>query len=330
MSPVKIGSYKLSSNIMLAPMAGCTDLSFRLISRQHGAKLCFLEMIDANSMVNRKDTDIDIVKTVKTDSPLAGQLVGATPELMLKAAKRLLKLVDIKFLDVNAACPVKKMMKKKAGSYFVKEPENLFKIIKLLSTELALPITVKLRIGFNHVDHSHITDIAKKCEANGASALFVHGRTMKQGYSGEIDYETILKIKESVKVPVFGSGNIFDPIMAKKMLDNTGCDGVMVARGALGNPWIFENIERHLEGKALYMPSIEDRLSALKDHLAYLKKYKIIHPKSQIGFMRKVSLWYVREFEGACKTRGIINSVKSYEELLELIDELPETINRFA
>jgi tRNA-dihydrouridine synthase B len=212
---VKIGSFKLPSNIMLAPMAGCTDLSYRLIARQHGAKLCFLEMVDANSMVNRKDVDIDIIKTVKKDSPLAGQLVGATPELMLKAAKRLLSLVDIDFLDVNAACPVKKMMKKKAGSYFIKEPDNLFKTIKLLSSKLDLPITVKLRIGFNNVDHEHITDIAKKCESNGASAIFVHGRTMKQMYSGEIDYETICKIKDSVSVPVFGSGNVFTPIMAK-------------------------------------------------------------------------------------------------------------------
>lgn len=311
-------------------MAGCTDLSFRLIAREHGAKLCFLEMVDANSMVNRKDTDIDIIKTIKKDSPLAGQLVGATPELMVKAAKRLLKLVDIKFLDVNAACPVKKMMKKKAGSYFMKEPDNLFKIVKLLSTKLDIPITVKLRIGYNHVDQEHIMDIAKKCEADGASALFVHGRTMKQGYSGEIDYETIRKIKDSVKVPVFGSGNVFDPKMAKKMLDNTGCDGVMVARGALGNPWIFENIEKQLEGKPLYIPSIEERLTVLKEHLAYLKKYKIIHPESLIGYMRKVSLWYVREFEGAGKMRGIINSVKSYEELLELIHKLPATIKQFV
>jgi tRNA-dihydrouridine synthase B len=307
----------------MAPMSGCTDLSFRLIAREHGARFCFYEMIDSNSLVYSPKTDVDILKTNAKDTPIAAQLVGSDLDIMEKAAKKLFDIVKIKFLDINAACPVKKIIKKKAGSYFLKDPQGLYKIIKELSSILSIPVTVKLRTGYHARDLKTLINIAKNCQKNGAAALFVHGRTQKQGYSGDIDYEAIKAVKHALKIPVFGSGNIMNPQMAKKMFDLTDCDGITVARGALGNPWIFKNIETYLKNNqaAQHIP-IEERIKTLKKHLSYIYKYKEIHPSSKVGYMRKVSLWYLKDFPNACRTRGMVNPMQSYQELLKLLDSI--------
>jgi len=320
---VTIVNFKIDAKVFMAPMSGCTDLSFRLIAREHGAKLCFFEMIDSNSLVYSPKKDVDILKTIDKDRPIAGQLVGPDPDMMLKAAKVLIKSTNIKFLDINAACPVKKIVKKKAGAHFLKDPKTLYKIIKSFASKLDLPITVKLRTGYLKMDIDSLVKIAKNCQKNGASAIFIHGRTQKQGYSGDIDYDAIKEVKEAVTIPVFGSGNIMSPELAKKMIDETGCDGVIAARGALGNPWIFENIEHYLKTGALPRPlDVETRVISLKRHLEYIDRYKSIHPSSKIGFMRKVALWYLKDFSGARKTRTLVNSVGTYEELVELLGSI--------
>ena len=244
---INIGNYKLKTNILLAPLAGCADLPFRLIMREYGAKFGFFEMIDANALKRNKKS-LEMLKTTAKDRPIAGQLVGSNPEIMLSSAKEMINHVDIKFLDINAACPVRKVIKKKAGAYLLKEPILLYKIIKKLSSNLNLPITVKLRIGYDRTDNKNIADIAASCEHNGASAIFVHGRTRTQGYSGPVDYSAIRSVKNAVSVPVFGSGNIFTPEQAKEMMEGTGCDGIIVARGSFGNPWIFKNILNYIKG----------------------------------------------------------------------------------
>lgn len=322
---LKIGGYKLDSNVLLAPMAGVTDLPFRLICREHGAKFAFFEMIDCNAIIHGNKTENDIIKTTSKDKPIAAQLVGAEPELMLTAAKELIKTLDIKFLDINAACPVKKMIKKKAGAYFIKDPENLYSTIKLLASKLDLPITVKLRTGYHKVDHKWISELAKNCEKNGASALFVHGRTQDQGYSGEIDFEAIKVIKHSVNIPVLGSGNVFDPQLAKKMMDLTDCDGMMVARGAYGDPWIFRDIENYLsKGKLPEKRSIEEKLKTLKKHLSYIEKYRNMTHDGKLGYMRKVSQWYLKDFPNACNLRRVMNGTRTYEQLDAVIKRTPE------
>jgi tRNA-dihydrouridine synthase B len=322
---VTIGNFKIDAKVFMAPMSGCTDLSFRLIAREHGAKLCFFEMVDSNSLVYSPKKDADILMTTKDDNPIAGQLVGPDPEMMLKAAKVLIKNTNIKFLDINAACPVKKIVKKKAGAYFLKEPKALYKIIKSFSSKLDLPITVKLRTGYLKMDIDNLVKIAKNCQKSGASAIFIHGRTQKQGYSGDIDYSAIKKVKQALNIPVFGSGNIMSPELAKKMMDETGCDGVIAARGALGNPWIFEDIEHYLKTGALPRPlSIETRVASLKRHLEYIDKYKSIHPSSKAGFMRKIALWYLKDFSGARRTRTMVNSVGTYGELVKLLGSIAE------
>ena len=322
---VTIGNCKIDADVFMSPMSGCTDLSFRLIAREHGAKLCFFEMIDSNSLVFCPKTDIDILRTNNRDLPIAAQLVGSDPEIMLKAAKKLVDRLDIKFLDINAACPVKKIIKKNAGAYFLRDPQTLYKTISSFASKLPVPITVKLRTGYLKPDIDNIVNIAKNCQKNGASAIFLHGRTQKQGYSGEIDYAAIKAVKHAVKIPVFGSGNIMSPQLAKKMIDETGCDAVIAARGALGNPWIFKNIEQYLkDGTLPRRIDIETKIQTLKKHLSYIDRYKDLRPSSKIGYMRKVSFWYLKEFFNASKTRNMVNSAADHEELNKLMESIAD------
>ncbi len=327
---IKIGSVKIDTNIFLAPLSGCSDLAFRLIAREQGAKFCFFEMVDANALTrNHKQTVEGILKTIKKDSPIAGQLLGADPALMLDAAQKFVATADISFLDINSACPVKKVVKKGAGAYLLEKPAVLYKIVKKLSSSLNIPVTVKMRVGYHKRYLEDIVDIARKCEENGAAAVFVHGRTQAQGYGGDVDYESIKSIKQSLTVPIFGSGNVFTPQLAKKMFDETGCDGILAARGAFGNPWIFKNIETYLKsGETAPEPGMTAKKKTLKKHLGYIDKYRDSKPASKVGFMRKIAIWYLRGFPYAAEARDQISRVKSYSDLLKLIDSLPSELTR--
>ena len=309
--------------IYLAPMSGVTDLSFRLISRRLGAAHCFFEMLDSNALLYDRPKNRQMLKTIKKDAPISAQLLGADPFAMLDAAQKLTTLVDISFLDINSACPAKKVIRKGAGAALLKNPAILNKIIKRLASKLRIPVTVKLRIGFNKRDVRGFVKIAEACQANGASIVFIHGRTTAQLYSGDIDYESIKAAKDALKIPVFGSGNIFNPFMAKKMLDETGCDGILVARGAFGNPWIFENIERYLKtGRPPKAPSLSVKKKVIKTHLAYIEKYKDMPHANKMGFMGKVAMWYFKGHYNAKRIRRRICRVRSYKELVKLIDRV--------
>lgn len=304
-------------------MAGVTDLAFRLISRKAGAAHCFFEMVDSNAMFYNYPESIRLLKTHKKDSPIAAQLVGSDPYVMFDAAEKLQALVDISFLDINSACPAKKIIKKGAGAALLKNKTLLARIIKKLTSGLRIPVTVKLRTGFDKRDVGEFVRIAKVCEASGASGVFIHGRTFLEGYCGDIDYESIRAAKGALKIPVFGSGNIFNAFMAKRMLDETGCDGILVARGAQGRPWIFRDIENYLKnGKAPEEPKLSLKKKVLKEHLAYIEKYKDMARLNKAGFMGKVATWYLKGVSNAKKLRDNIYRTKSCEELIDLIDRV--------
>jgi nifR3 family TIM-barrel protein len=314
----------MKTKIYLAPMSGITDLSFRLISRRFGAKLCFLEMLDAKAMTHNKPKNVRMITTVGKDKPLAAQLLGAEPDVMFEAASKLLDSVDISFLDINSACPAKKVIKKGAGAALLNTPARLGRIIKKLSSGLKVPVTVKLRTGFYKKDTEECVRTAKIVQANGASCVFIHGRTRTQGYSGEVDYESIKAVKNALKIPVFASGNIFSPALAKKMIDETGCDGILVARGALGNPWIFKDIENYLkDGKPPKNPGIAEKIKVLREHLDHIERYNEMKLNCKVGFMGKVSMWYLKGLPLATRIRDRIAKVKSYENLINIIDSLP-------
>jgi len=322
---LKIGSARIDTNVFLAPLAGCSDLAFRLIMREHGAKFCFFEMIDANCIVReppaRKTSSI--LSTVKEDAPIAAQILGEDSPITIEAAERILERVKVSFLDVNAACPVKKVIKKKAGAYLLKTPAALERIIKKLAGTLPVPVTVKIRSGFDGTDLKHLSEVAKRCEAAGAAAISIHGRTRAQGYSGRVDYDAIRLVKEAVRIPVLGSGDVLTPELAEKMLKETGCDGVLVARGCLGNPWIFKAIEDRLtSGRETAEPDLNAKITVLKRHLGYINKYRAASPRSNVSYSRKFVTWYIKNFDGAAGLRAKISVVKTHEEVIELLDSV--------
>ena len=302
-------------------MSGVTDLAFRLISREFGAAHCSYEMLDAKATVYNHPKNRRLLKTLKIDAPIAAQLEGRDPSIMLEAAEIILNLADISFMDINSGCPAKKIIKKGAGAALLEDAPALGKIVKKLSSKLRVPVTVKLRSGFHRRDVARCVRIAKVCQDSGASRVFVHGRTVRDGYSGDIDYESIRAVKLALKIPVFGSGNIFNPLMAKKMFDETLCDGILIARGALGNPWIFKDTENYLKnGKISEAPNLGQKKKALKAHLAYIEKYKDMAPANKMGFMGKVAMWYLKGIYDASKMRERITKVRSYKDFIDLID----------
>jgi len=311
----------MNTKIYLAPMSGVTDLSFRIISRKFGVEMCFFEMLDAKAMMYDNPANKRLMKTIKSDTPIAAQLLGQDPSVMLEAALKLLDNIKITFLDVNSACPARKVIKKGAGAALLVHPPTLGNIIKKLSSNLKIPVTVKLRTGYNKKDVKECTKTAQICQDNGAAKIFIHGRTRLQGYSGDVDYESIKAVKNALQIPVFASGNIFNHILAKRMIDETGCDGLLVARGAMGNPWIFKNIENYLKtGRAPKEPALPVKIKILKEHLGYIEKYKDIARINKIGFMGKVTMWYLKGLPGAKRIREEICGTKSYKELIKLID----------
>ena len=215
------------------------------------------------------------------------------------------------------------MVKKKAGAYLLQEPESLYRIIDKLSANLSLPITVKLRTGYSVRNLENIITIAKKCEQSGAKALFVHGRTKEQQYSGEVDYASIKAIKDNVGIPVIASGNIFSPQKAKQVFSKTFCDGILVARGAFGNPWIFKQIEYFMDKGVLQPgPTFSEKISVLNKHIRLVMKYKMVPDRNKLGFARKVALWYSKKLGIARALRDEINRQQSFKGLFDLIDRL--------
>ncbi|MBU0574389.1 MAG: tRNA dihydrouridine synthase DusB [Candidatus Margulisbacteria bacterium] len=309
--------------VILAPIAGVADLAFRLICREHGAGLCFYEMLDSNSLIHGPKRKIeDIIQFHKKDTPIAGQLLGNDPDNMLKAAKKLLKYCGhIKFLDINAACPVKKVLKKKAGAHLLKEPETLYRVIDKLANNLPLNITVKLRVNEN------ITQIARGCENAGAKVLFVHGRTAQQLYKGNVDHRAIKSVKDAVKIPVYASGNIFSPQAAKEALDLTGCDGVLIARGSFGNPWIFKRTKHYLKtGKLLAEPGWAEKLTTIRRHVQYIEKNKKMITRINLACARKTAIWYLKSFKNSRAVRDEAGKKHTFKELYALIDSISESL----
>jgi len=314
----------MEAKVVLAPMSGVTDLSFRLMCRGFGAEVCFFEMLDANALLYNHPATLRLIKTNTDDKAIAAQLLGNDASIIRDAAHRLLRLVNISFLDINCACPAKKVIKKKAGAYLLRDRKKLGTILKKLTSSLEIPVTAKIRIGFDRRDAKEFLNIAKTCEDSGLSTVFVHGRTKQAGYSGPVDYEAIRLIKSKLKIPVYGSGNVFDPLLAKKMFDDTGCDGILVARGAQGNPWIFKDIKEYLQfGKVSKPPLISVKKMLLKKHLGLVKKHKEMKESSKIGFMRKIAMWYLKGLPGATKIRDdICKSTKEYGDLIGLIEAI--------
>ena len=313
----KIGSVEIENPFVLAPMAGITDLPFRLLCKEQGAGLLYTEMVSAKAISYHNRNTVSLMETDPKEHPVALQLFGSEPELMGEVAK---SIEDQPFdiLDINMGCPVPKVVNNGEGSALLKDPALIREIIKAVSGAVRKPVTAKMRIGFEGADVDPV-EIARIMEDAGAAAIAVHGRTRQQYYSGQADWETIRRIKEAVSVPVIGNGDVDSPEKAEAMFRETGCDAVMIGRAVRGNPWIFREMNHYFAtGELLPGPSLEE----LKEEILRHARMQIEKKGEYTGIreMRKHVAWYTAGIRHSAGIRRESNLISSYGELERLLE----------
>ncbi|HIR45673.1 MAG TPA: tRNA dihydrouridine synthase DusB [Candidatus Ventrisoma faecale] len=313
-----IGNVTLENNVFLAPMAGVTDLPFRLLCKEQGCGMMCTEMVSAKAILyNNKNTD-KLLEVDPRERPVAVQLFGSDPEILSRMAARI-EDGPYDFIDINMGCPVPKVVNNGEGSALMRNPKQVEAILTAMVKALKKPVTVKFRKGFNDREVNAV-EIAKIAESCGVAAVAVHGRTREQYYSGTADWDIIRQVKEAVSIPVIGNGDIFTPEDGKRMLEETGCDGLMVARGAKGNPWIFKRLTHYLDtGELLPPPTKEEKKEMILRHARMQVELKGEY--QGIREMRKHVAWYTAGCPGSSALRNDVNLVETLAELEELIEE---------
>lgn len=300
---MKIGSFTTENNVFLAPMAGVTDLPFRKICRRYGAGLVYSEMISAKGLYYNDKKTAELMRIDKEERPCAIQIFGSDADIMAEVIPKVMEAKpDI--IDINMGCPTPKIVNNGDGSALLKTPEKIAEIVRKVSDASPVPVTVKIRKGWDD-DSVNAVETARIIEANGACAIAVHGRTRAQFYSGEADWDIIKEIKKAVSIPIIGNGDIKTAPDAKRMMDYTGCDAVMVGRGAQGNPFIFRQINEYLkDGTVTFNPSPHERLLQMLEHIEMLAEEK--GETRGIKEARKHIAWYIKGLPGAARLKGTV------------------------
>ncbi len=314
---LRIKNLELKNNVFLAPMAGITDKAFRMITKPFGPGLMYTEMVSGKGLFYKSRKTADLLATEEEEKPVATQLFGHEPDVLASIAQQSLEF-GAELIDINMGCPAPKITGSGDGSALSRTPELAGEIVAAVAMAVDVPVTVKIRKGWNDMCVNAV-EMAKIAEANGAAAVTVHGRTREQFYSGTADLDIIRAVKEAVSIPVIGNGDIVDEESAKHMLEYTGCDGIMIGRGAQGNPWIFEQVIHYLEtGEKLSRPTLEERAAKMREHLELLVEYKGDYRGIQEA--RKHMAWYIKGLKGGAKLRDAIMKVNTKEEMLKLIE----------
>ena len=314
----KIGDTLLDNNVFLAPMAGVTDLPFRLLCREQGAGMSVTEMVSAKAILYKNKNTKELLAVDPAEGPVSVQLFGSDPEIMAAIAARIEDGPYVA-IDVNMGCPVPKIVNNHEGSALMKDPAQAEKVLTAMVKAVKKPVTVKIRKGFNE-ESANAVEIAKILEDCGVAAIAVHGRTRAQFYSGKADWDIIRQVKEAVSIPVIGNGDVVDAASAEALVEQTGCDGIMIGRGAEGNPWIFKQILHYREtGETLAKPTQHEVKEMMLRHARMQVEYK----GGAIGIreMRKHVAWYTAGFPHSAKLRAAINQVESLQELEQMLNE---------
>lgn len=321
MKQLKIGNVTLENPLILAPMAGVTDLPFRLLCKEQGVGLICMEMVSAKAVLyNNKNTEA-LLKIEERECPVSLQLFGSEPEIISQIAARLEER-PFSILDINMGCPVPKVVNNGEGSALMKNPKLAAEIVRQTVRAIKKPVTVKIRKGFDE-DSINAVEVAKYIEDAGASAIAVHGRTRAQYYAGEADWEIIRQVKEAVSIPVIGNGDIVDGASAKAMMDETGCDGIMIGRACRGNPWIFSQVLKYIEnagfGYRCEKPSIEEVKAMIMRHAKLMVDIKGEY--TGMHEMRKHIAWYTAGYPHSAQVRRLTNEIETLEDLEELLNK---------
>lgn len=310
---------------LLAPLAGISNLPFRLIARSQGCSLAYTEMISANGLIRKTAKTYEYLKTCADDRPLGAQIFGADPSIMAKAA-RIVEDTGVDLIDINMGCPVRKVIKAGAGAILMRDPALVARITEAVKKAVKIPVTVKIRSGWNRSSINAV-EIAKIAEDCGADAITVHARTADQGYSGHADWKIIAEVKKSVKIRVIGNGDIRQPQDAVRMVGETSCDAVMVGRGALGNPWIFKGISQVLNGREInYLPSLRQRREMIENH--WKMESQFLGASLAGKSFRKHILWYTKGLDNSSRFRELAGKLKDEEGMLSELNEYFDSLDK--
>ena len=321
----KIGNVKISNQVVLAPMAGICNSAYRQICKDMGCGLIYAEMVSDKAITYNNQKTIDMLYMTEKERPISQQIFGSDKESFVEAAKFIEKEMKPDIIDINMGCPVPKVaVRAQAGSALLKDIDKIFDIVSSVVSAVNVPVTVKIRSGWDS-NHINAVEVAKVIEKAGASAICVHPRTRSQGYSGKADWNIIKEVKENVSIPVIGNGDIKSPEDAKRMLEETKCDAVMIGRGVLGNPWLIKNIVNYLDGKEVIDVSIVDRIDMCLKHLKLLDSLK--NEKLACLEIRNHISWYFKGIKGANELKNKVYQTTSIHDIILLLNEFKEAQN---